>query len=54
MEPRLAPAGYSLSGPCLLLAMGSGEQWSRQRCGALLLMSHEVEMCFNKLHGNAL
>lgn len=23
MEPRLAPAGYSHSGPCLLLAMGS-------------------------------
>lgn len=54
MEPRLAPAGYSLPGPCLLPAMGSGEQWSRQRYGVLLLMSHEVEMCFNKLHGDAL
>ena len=41
-----------LSGPLLLT--GSREQGYRRRHCVLLLMSHEMEVCFDKLHGDVL
>lgn len=43
-----------LSGPWSAAATGSREQRYRRRRCVLLLMSHEMEPCFDGLHGDVL